>query len=215
METKIRSGERVLFIGDSITDCGRRNEARPLGNGYVKLFSDFMIACEPDKKVEIINKGIGGDNCVGLMNRWGDDVLRHKPDWLSIKIGINDLHWYLRDSANGISPERFEDAYGKILKRTRDELPRCKIILIQPFYLSRESSIDSFRRSVLDLLPRYLQVVEKMSRQFKTRLIKTHDIFQKLLQHYEPDVFCNEPVHPNQTGHVVIASALYDLFCKG
>ncbi|MFA7159277.1 MAG: SGNH/GDSL hydrolase family protein [Kiritimatiellia bacterium] len=214
METKIKGGEKVLFIGDSITDCGRRNEARPLGTGYVKLFSDFMIACEPSKRVEIVNKGIGGDNCVGLMNRWGDDVLRQKPDWLSIKIGINDLHWHLRDPANGISPEKYEDAYRKILKRTREELPRCKIILIQPFYLSRETSIDSFRRSVLDLLPRYLQIVEQMSRQFKTRLVRTHEMFQNLLQNHEPDVFCNEPVHPNLTGHVAIASAVYDVFCK-
>jgi lysophospholipase L1-like esterase len=215
METKIKNGEKVLFIGDSITDCGRRNEARPLGTGYVKLFNDFLIAREPSKKVEIINKGIGGDNCVGLLNRWGDDVLRHRPDWLSIKIGINDLHWYLRDAVNGISPEKYEDAYDKILKRTRETLPRCKIILIQPFYLSRESSMASARRSVLDLLPRYLQIVEQMSRQYKTRLIKTHDMFQNLLKYHEVDIFCNEPVHPNVTGHIAIATAVYDVFCKG
>ena len=214
MATKIKSGEKVLFIGDSITDCGRRGVERPLGNGYVKIFSDFLIACEPDKKVEIINKGIGGDNSIGLLNRWTDDVLRHKPDWLSIKIGINDLHGYLNNPANGISPEKFEEAYRKIMKRTRESLPHCRIILIQPFYISRESSRDSFRRSVLEILPRYLKVVEQLGRQSKARLIKTHDMFQNLLKYYEPDTFCNEPVHPNLTGHVAIASAVYDAFCK-
>lgn len=214
METRLKNGDKVLFIGDSITDCGRRDAERPLGNGYVKIFSDFLIACEPEKKIEIINKGIGGDNSIGLLNRWTDDVLRHKPDWLSIKIGINDLHNYLNDPAGGISPEKFEAAYQKILKLTRTELPRCRIILIQPFYISRESSGDSFRRHVLDLLPRYLKIIEKMSKQYKTRLLKTHDMFQNLLKYYEPDVFCNEPVHPNLTGHVAIASAVYDIFCQ-
>ena len=215
MATKIKSGEKVLFIGDSITDCGRRNEARPLGVGYVKLFADFLIACEPSKKIEIINKGIGGDNSIGLLNRWTDDVLRHKPDWLSIMIGINDLTQYLRNSVNGIPPEKYEDAYRKILKHTRESLPHCKIILIQPFYLSRETSKESFRYSVLEILPRYLKIVKQMSKQYKTRLIKMHDMFQKLLKYYEPDVFCNGSVHPNMTGHVAIASAVYDVFCRG
>lgn len=213
MQTKIKSGDKVLFIGDSITDCGRRTTERPLGNGYVKIFSDYLVTCESEKKINIINKGIGGDNSIGLLNRWTDDVLRHKPDWLSIKIGINDLHNYLRDPADGISPEKYEEAYQKILKRTRAELPRCRIILIQPFYISCESSSDSFRHSVLDLLPRYLDIVEKLSRQYKTRLLKTHAMFQKLLKHYEPEIFCNEPVHPNLTGHIAIASAVYDIFC--
>ena len=214
MATKIKNGEKVLFIGDSITDCGRRGTERPLGNGYVKLLADFLIACEPEKKVEIINKGISGDNSIGLLNRWTDDVLRHKPDWLSIKIGINDLHGYVRDPANGISPGKFEEACQKIMKRTREALPHCRILLIQPFYISNESSRDSFRRNVLDILPRYLEIVEKISKQYKTRLIKTHAMFQRLLKYYEPDMFCNEPVHPNLTGHIAIASAVYDIFCQ-
>ena len=214
MATKIKNGEKILFIGDSITDCGRRGGERPLGNGYVKIFSDFLIACAPEKRVEIINKGISGDNSIGLLNRWTDDVLRHEPDWISIKIGINDLHGYLSDPANGISPEKFEEACQKIMKSTREALPRCQILLIQPFYISRESSKDSFRRSVLDLLPRYLKIVETMSKQYKTRLLKTHDMFQNLLKYYGPDVFCNEPVHPNLTGHIAIASAVYDIFCQ-
>lgn len=214
MQTKIKSGETVLFIGDSITDCGRRTTERPLGSGYVKYFTDFLIACEPEKKIGIINKGIGGDNVIGMLNRWSDDVIRHKPDWLSIKIGINDLHFFLRDPANGISPEKYEESYRKILKSTREKLPNCRILLIEPFYISRDASPESARRKVLDVLPRYLQVVEQMSRQYKTRLIKTHAMFQNLLKYHEPDIFCNEPVHPNLTGHVAIASAVYDALCK-
>lgn len=185
-----------------------------MGIGYVKIFSDYLVTCEPEKKVEIINKGISGDTVVGLLDRWTDDVLRHEPDWLSIKIGINDLCHRLHTPSAGVAPENFEEAYQKIMKRTREALPRCRIILIQPFYISRESSKDSFRRSVLEILPRYLKIVEQLSKQYKTRLIKTHDMFQNLLKYYEPDTFCNEPVHPNLTGHIAIASAVYDIFCQ-
>ena len=37
MSTTIKNRQTVLFIGDSITDCGRRAAERPLGNGYVNL----------------------------------------------------------------------------------------------------------------------------------------------------------------------------------
>jgi acyl-CoA thioesterase I len=215
MTTKVRSGQTVLFIGDSITDCGRRATERPLGNGYVKLFADMMTVREPEKAVTITNKGIGGDTVVGLCNRWADDVLRQEPDWLSIKIGINDLHGALNaDNPDPIPPARFDKAYTDILERTRKALPKCRILLIDPFYISTDKAPTSFRRSVLDLLPEYVAVVHKMSRTFDTRLVKTHALFQKLLKRHEPDTFCPEPVHPNTTGHLAIAEAVYQALEK-
>lgn len=209
MSVKVRSGETILFIGDSITDCGRRTTERPLGNGYVKLFHDMVTVREPKKKVTIVNKGIGGDVVTGLRARWHDDVLRHEPDWLSVKIGINDLHRTLREAPEPVPPELFEQAYDEILGRTRKRLPGCKMLLIDPFYISTETAPSSLRSAVLALIPDYLRVVHAMSRKYKTRLVKTHDIFQKLLKHHDPDTFCPEPVHPFQIGHFVIAEAVY------
>ena len=209
MPRRIEHGEKVLFIGDSITDCGRRDAAAPLGNGYVKLFSDLLTVREPGRRLTIINKGIGGDNVVGLKNRWSDDVLRHRPDWLSVKIGINDLHSTF-GNPNGVHPKVYAEAYDEILGRTRKALPKCEILLIQPFYISIEASPNTWRKQVLDLLPVYLNTVARMSRKYNTRLIKTHAMFQRLLRHYEADPFCGEPVHPNLTGHLAIAEAGYE-----
>ena len=210
MSTQIRNGQKVLFIGDSITDCGRRDSQRPLGNGYVKLLADLWIIREPAKRVEIINKGIGGDNVVGLRNRWTDDVLRNRPDWLSIKIGINDLHGYVFAGSKELSPQSYEVAYREILERTRQALPKCRILLVDPFYISRDTAPNSQRKQVLDSMPDYLSIVDRLSRTFKAQHIKTHELFGRLLKYYEPDTFCAEPVHPNPTGHLVIAEAIYD-----
>lgn len=210
---QIKNGEKILFIGDSITDCGRRDSAAPLGNGYVKLFSDLLISREPEKRVAIINKGISGDNVVGLKNRWSDDVLRHKPDWLSIKIGINDLHSTF-GNPNGVHPKVYAEAYDEILARTRKALPKCRILLIQPFYISIEATSTSWRKQVLDLLPSYLKIVAQMSRKYRTRLVQTHAVYQRLLRYYDADTFCGEPVHPNLTGHLVIAESVYTALSK-
>lgn len=209
MTLKIKNNQTILFIGDSITDCGRMNEHCPLGNGYVKQFHDLVIAREPAKHINVINRGVGGHTILDLQNRWTDDVLRHRPDWLSVKIGINDLHHHMNGHPESVSPQLFEQIYEEILTRTQKQLPACRLLLIDPFYISRESNRASLRWKVLRLLPEYINVVHKMSRRHKTRLVRTHDIFQKCLKRHDPDLFCPEPVHPNPTGHLVIAHEVY------
>ncbi len=216
MTLKIKDGQTILFIGDSITDCGRRAAERPLGNGYVKLFYDMLTIREPEKKVNIINKGISGDTVTGLQARWTDDVLVHKPEWLSIKIGINDLHINLRQGGGGdtISPQVFHNTYNDILSRIKSALPKCEILLIEPFYISIEENRESFRKSVLDLIPEYIEVVREMSKKYKTRLVKTHEMFQTFLKHHDADTFCPEPVHPYLLGHMAIAETIYATLSK-
>jgi len=189
MGTKLKSGETILFIGDSITDCGRRGEFAPLGCGYVKMLADMLAIREPAKRVTVINKGIGGNAVTDLQRRWSDDVLRHKPDWLSIKIGINDLHRTLGGSPEAVPPDLFEKTYDEILSRTKRKLPNCRLLLIDPFYISTDRSPHSKRNDVLRLLPKYIATVHKMAKRYRTRLVKTHEVFQKLLKFHEADLF--------------------------
>ena len=206
----VRNGQKILFIGDSITDCGRRGAERPLGNGYVKQFADMLIALHPKNAITVVNKGIGGDVITGLRNRWEDDVIRNKPDWLSIKVGINDLHRTLRQGPKQCL-QSFTGGRTRIfLRRTRKTMPKCRILLIDSFYISTDTAPSSFRSEVLELLPQYLRVVNDLSRKYSTLHVKTHEVFQRLLKTHEPDTFCPEPVHPNLTGHLVIANAVFD-----
>ncbi|MEA3438964.1 MAG: GDSL family lipase, partial [Chloroflexota bacterium] len=73
---KIKPRSRLLFIGDSITDCGR---VRPvgegetpelLGNGYVSLVDAALKATYPDYGIHTINMGVSGDTVRDLKLRW-------------------------------------------------------------------------------------------------------------------------------------------------
>ncbi|MDA0747178.1 MAG: SGNH/GDSL hydrolase family protein [bacterium] len=205
----IQDGETFLFIGDSITDCGRRGAEAPLGSGYVRMFTELATARFPDRRVRYINKGIGGNRVTNLKDRWRDDMLYHKPDRLSIKIGINDLHSHLRGAADGVDPAQFEEIFDEILDVTKKELG-CPVVLITPFYISADRSGQTFRSQVLEIIPEYIGVVEKMSKKYGTLLVNLHDVFQEHLKHRDADTFCPEPVHPNHSGHMVIAQALMD-----
>lgn len=205
----IEDGETLLFIGDSITDCGRRGAEAPLGGGYVRMVTEMITGRFPERDIRYLNKGIGGHKITDLKNRWHDDVIRHKPDRLSIKIGINDLHTHLHGSADGVGPDRFAEVYAELLDWTRRELG-CPVVLLTPFYISTDRSGRSFRSQVLDILPRYLETVERMSAEYGTLLVNLHEVFQQQLRYRDPDAFCPEPVHPHHTGHLVIAQALFE-----
>jgi len=203
----IQDGQKILFIGDSITDCGRRDSAVPLGNGYVKFFTELVMALYPERNIEYVNTGIGGNRITDLRGRWQVDAMDYKPDWLSIKIGINDLHSFLGEDPNGVSPELFAEIFEYLLDLTTKNLD-CKIILIDPFYMSTETSGESFQSKVLDIIPKYIETVHKMSQKYNTKLVKLHDMFQNQLKYREASTFCGEPVHPNLVGHLTMAVEL-------
>lgn len=212
MGTIIEDKQTILFIGDSITDCGRRDDRhKPLGCGYVSFFSDMLLTRDSEKHIQVINRGNGGNTVEDLRSRWADDVLMLRPDWLAIKIGINDINRYLcKQGPVPLPPETYQEIYGQLLAITREKLPECRLILIDPFYGSNDTVKGSYRAKVAKLFPRYLKAVENLARKYGTLHVKMNEIFQEKLKVQHPDVyFPTEPVHPTATGHFLIAEAVY------
>ena len=209
----IQDGERMLFIGDSITDCGRRDLASPLGDGYVSIFTELATARYPVRNIEWVNMGIGGNRTTHLMERWQADVIDISPDRISIKIGINDLHSFLRSDPDGVSPDRYRANFDQILASLRQAVGDIPVLLITPFYISTRVE-DEVEGAVLRMIPMYIDVVEEMSSKYGTLHVNLHDVFQEHLKYRPPGTFCPEPVHPNHTGHVVIANALMEFLSR-
>jgi lysophospholipase L1-like esterase len=213
-ELAVRSGETFLFIGDSITDCGRRAEAAPYGAGYVSLLVDTVTARWPELDITWINQGIGGNKVTDLQARWAEDVMAYRPDWLAVKIGINDLHSYLRGAPDGVDVATFRETYESVLRdAVKGFDPR--LVLIDPFYVSRSDTPDEFQQQVLKLIPEYIGVAHDMADKYGGRLVRTHDVFQRQLKYREPSYFCPEPVHPIRNGHMVIANAVLEALMDG
>ena len=202
-------GQTYVFQGDSITDCGRRDSAAPYGAGYAGLVIDMFRAACPDRKVNFINKGIGGDNTRGLLERWDDDVIRYQPDWVSILIGINDQHTFMGDPVNGISPSVYRECYDAFLARTKEKTS-ARLIILDPFYISINDAPGTWRRKVLDLIPEYIAIAGEMAEEYGAIHIPVHAIYQEHLKYADAEVYCPEPVHPNRAGHIVMAAAIMD-----
>src|SRR6188474_788544 len=87
---RLQSGEKLVFIGDSITHCDKE-AFPPLGWGFVRLLDMFVSARDPSCRLDIQNRGIGGETVLDLERRWEQDVIAERPYWLFIMIGINDV----------------------------------------------------------------------------------------------------------------------------
>ena len=80
--------KRILFIGDSITDCGREyNDSKDLGNGYPLLVAKRLSTQFPTIEFDVLNKGINGNKIADLRARFDTDCLDLEPDIVSILIG--------------------------------------------------------------------------------------------------------------------------------
>jgi lysophospholipase L1-like esterase len=209
--TVLQTGQTLLFIGDSITDGDRRDPAfAPLGRGYVRLLHDLLVLREPAKRITVINRGIGGNTADDLRSRWHEDALLHRPDVLVVKIGINDLNQYLcQPDKPHVSPEAFSKIHDDLLARARAALPDARIVVLSPFLLSTDADADSYRARVLRTLPAYIEPARANAARHAARFVDLHALFQDRLRLRHPDVYCPEPVHPNATGHLVIADAVY------
>lgn len=208
----VKPGNKVLFTGDSITDCDRRGSNAPLGQGYVRMVADLIAAKHPTHHCTFVNTGIGGNNIRNLFDRWTDDVIRHQPDWVSILIGINDVNsWLASNQSATLSPENFAHHYSLLLERVRKET-KAQIVLMDPFYVSTDVQMTgggdwggSWRAYLAQHLPQYIQVVHDMAAKCEARHVRTHELFQERLKYFPPDRFAPEPVHPNPSGHLLMA----------
>ena len=174
----LENGQRFVLIGDSITDCGRLGDFAPDGIGYVAILRGLVTAHAPDLQVEFFNRGIGGNSVLNLEQRWEEDVVALQPDWLSVLIGINDLHQHLGGIAD-LGPEPYAERYAALLARAVDT-SKCSLILLEPFYYTHPPGANDQQRKVFELLAEYIKIVHQLAKDFGARLVRTHEIGQEL-----------------------------------
>ena len=199
-------GARVLFQGDSITDMARGRTADPnhiLGHSYVFLIAAKQGATFPDQAVTFINRGVSGNEVGNLAIRWDADALEHKPDVLSILIGVNDVGHALRKK-EPVSIETYEKIYDEMLAKTVAALPKVKLVLCEPFIAPGKSPgdrLEEWRTAITAMQG----VVARLAKKYHAPVVHFQKIFDDAFKRAPVEYWIWDGVHPTYAGHQLLA----------
>jgi len=195
--------KRILFQGDSITDCGRDRENDCfMGRGYATNVAQSMGYDYPGE-YEFINKGISGNRIVDLYARMKIDLINLKPDYMSILIGVNDV-WHEINRENGVAAEKFEKIYDMLISEVLEALPNIKIMILEPYVVkgtATEENWETFRTEVSKRAAAAKRIAEKYGLKF----IPLQDKFDEKCKIVPESYWIGDGVHPANPGHELIA----------
>ena len=124
---------KIVFFGDSITESGRNLlDPNDLGVGYVKIAAGKLRLLYPDEKIEIVNRGVGGNRTADLLARVKEDVIDEHPDFIVLQVGVNDV-WCRFSLGEVVTPEQFEANYRELVKELKET--GATLFLVQPYVL--------------------------------------------------------------------------------
>jgi acyl-CoA thioesterase-1 len=191
----------VLFVGDSVTDCGRRDDPEGLGHGYVRL-----LASTPEfSGRSVLNRGVNGSRVVDLEARWEEDVLSVEADVVSVLIGINDT-WRRYDSDDPTSVEQYEAGYRRLLQSIAHR-SQTSLVLLEPFLLPIGIEQERWRED----LDSKIAAVRSLAAEFGAVLVPTDVDLTRLAAQIEEDeratALTLDGVHPTAQGHSAIAAS--------
>jgi lysophospholipase L1-like esterase len=199
----LKANDRIVFIGDSITSADRhRRTYAPLGYGYVHFIGNLLMARHPELDLRIINTGISGNTVIDLKHRWQKDCLAHRPNVLSVLIGINDV-WQLTmepaSARTASTADRYELTYDQLLAEARERCG-CRLVLMEPFLFCRDPYSE-----VLQALTPYLEIVRRLASKYQAALVPLQAQIDRLIREVPPDRWSADTVHPYLWAHAWIA----------
>ena len=188
----------LVCHGDSLTHAGEL-ERRSIWPSLV----------ETRLTVNVVNSGIGGDTSAGMLSRFYPAVVQHRPDFVLIMGGTNDLWWDL--DLKVIRANIFTMA---CQAEHHDIVPLVGLPL--------PIAVEKARRQEFAAPPDgYERCVEKLAVLVEalSQSAKQHDIL--CLDFYHPfcdrrgvaigKYFLDDGLHPNAAGHRLIAERTVEL----
>jgi lysophospholipase L1-like esterase len=202
----LKKGDRIVFLGDSITAAG----AGP--DGYITLIKNALDADAKDLGVETIGAGISGNKVPDLQRRLEKDVLGKNPTIVFIYIGINDV-WHWKMQANGsMAGGTPKDAYEAGLKEIIGKLKAAKarVILCTPSTIGEKADGSNERDPMLE---EYSTISRGVAKDCGVQLLDLRQIFIDYEKannkgNQPKGVLTGDGVHLNKEGNKLVAEAM-------
>jgi lysophospholipase L1-like esterase len=200
--TPLKDGDRIVFLGDSITAGGARPE------GYISMIRSALEAKHKDKKIECIGAGISGNKVPNLQARVEKDVVAKKPTIVVIYIGINDVWHGENDPARGTMPDAFVAGLKEVVGKIK--AGGARVILCTPTVIGEKKNGANKLDAKLD---QYADLSRGLAKELDLQLIDLRKAFVDHLTANNPEdkdkgILTPDRVHLNKAGNQLVADTM-------
>ena len=193
----VKSGEKVAFLGDSITQGGWSNS-----KGYVKLTIAGLKA--NGVEVEAVPAGISGHKSNQMLARLENDVLSKKPQWMTLSCGVNDV-WH---GTKGVPLDDYK-------KNIREIINKCDAANVKVVILTATVIKEQLDSPENQKLAAYNDFLRDLAKEKNLRLADLNAMFQERIKAANaPDTktLTSDGVHMNDAGNAVMAEGVLRAF---
>jgi len=196
-ELPVKDGQKIAFMGDSITAGG----AKP--KGYVSLTIKGLEA--NGVKATAIPAGISGHKSNQMLARLEKDVLSKKPDWMTLSCGVNDV-WH---GARGVSLEDYKVNITKIVDQ-------CQAVGVKVMILTSTMIKETQTNELNQKLVPYNEFLRTLAAEKKCLLADLNADMQAAIAKAGPDkkgnILTGDGVHMNAAGNEMMALGVLKAF---
>ena len=200
-----QKGDRVTFVGNSITDGGHYHS-------YIWL---YYMTHFPKMRLWMANCGVGGDTAKEMLARFDDDVLTKEPTVLTFTFGMNDTGYYEYngDDSAAFARRKLEEAKTQfaLCEEKLKSLKGIRTVMIgtSPYDQTSTFNNDIFARKN-DNMQRVIALQKEAAKRNGWEFLDLNAPMVALnMKQQESDpaftIIGNDRIHPDNDGHMVMA----------
>lgn len=199
----------IVFLGDSVTDAGRKESPNQLGYGYVNVFSEQLN--KQNQQLNIINKGVDGQFTEQIAQSLHPECIFLHPDYVSILVGINDIGLLVTsDVSEQEKLYMLEDsirAYHEMLFDLSRETT-AKIITLEPFIFPKDGAFEEW----IPWQKKMSKNIRKLARNYGASFVPLQEPLEQKIQELGYDAITTDGMHLTSTGHEILAALVKESF---
>lgn len=186
-----KNGERIAFLGDSITHGGKFI-------AYLQMYQDVRY---PGSGVRFLNCGRSGASLPDAIKLLDLDLFPMKPDHVFIMFGVNDQNWCTK--------EQYRVNLEKAIDLIQAKSIGVSLLTSTPYdeYSEIEGNEPQKGRNEKGLTE-FAQVVKDVAAERKLRVIDIHGPLTALIKAYPSFHYAKDRVHADWEGHRAMASII-------
>lgn len=200
-----KAGDRVVFVGNSITDGGHYHS-------YIWL---YYMTRFPGQQMWMANGGIGGDTAEDILRRFDGDIAGKNPSVITLTFGMNDTGYYEYNGndAQNFANRKVNEARRNFLEieKKLKKLDNTRVVMIgtSPYDQTSTFNDNIFQRKN-DAMQRIVAIQDSAAKANNWEFLDFNAPMCEVNARMQADdpaftVCGTDRIHPDNDGHMLMA----------